>query len=112
MSAEFTSKGFISDYLVCLKHDTRRSAILFLKGLAGKKKRSVFDLKQRYSSRYAKNVILKKKLAITNGKPSWFYTAFERGDADPLTNYTLQFIDKNLTKEGRILVISPLVSGT
>jgi SAM-dependent methyltransferase len=104
MSAEFSSKGYLSDYLICLKHDIKRSAILFLKRMAGRKKRTVFDLKQRYSSRYAKNVILRKKLAITDGKPSWFYTAFERGDADALTNYSLGFIDQNLSKEGRILV--------
>jgi SAM-dependent methyltransferase len=104
MSAEFSSKGYLSDYLVCFKHDIKRSAMLFLKRMAGRKKRTVFDLKQRYSSRYAKNVILKKKLAITDGKPSWFYTAFERGDADALTNHTLQFIDRTLSKEGRILV--------
>jgi len=77
----------------------------FLKRLIGRGSQIKFIIKQRYSERHAKKIVIKKKLALTlDGKPSWFYTAFERKDADPLTNYTLDFIEKNIKKDGKILV--------
>jgi SAM-dependent methyltransferase len=105
MATEFTSRGYLRDRLTCFLHDFKKQSKGFIKKLMGRKTQKKFDLKQRYSEGYAKKVVIKKKLAITTeGKPSWFYTAFERKDSDPLTNYTLQFIQDNLEKDKRILV--------
>lgn len=104
MSREFTSLGYFKDYWICYLNDIKSAMVKFVRKIRGRDL-GKFVLKQRYSNRYAKNVVLKKKLALTvSGKPSWFYTAFERGDRDPLTNYTLQFVEDTLNKESKILI--------
>src|SRR4029079_12061399 len=104
MATEFTSKGALTDYWICFLHDKKRSAKNLIRKLLGRNKQPKFVWHQRYTDQYAKNVVRKKKLALTGREPSWFYTAFERDDADALTNYTLEFIEKNIKKESRILV--------
>jgi SAM-dependent methyltransferase len=42
-------------------------------------------------------------LAVTDKKPSWFYYAFDRGDADPLTNYSMKYIDEKISRDKTIL---------
>jgi SAM-dependent methyltransferase len=43
-------------------------------------------------------------LLVVNGQGSWFYTAYQRGDADPLTTYALDFVCANFRKNAWILV--------
>jgi hypothetical protein len=35
---------------------------------------------------------------------SWFYTAYDRNDKDKMTNYTMNFIVNNFSKDSRVLV--------
>jgi cyclopropane fatty-acyl-phospholipid synthase-like methyltransferase len=76
-----------------------------VKALLGRgRRKTVFDVKHRYSVREAKKIVLQEGLALTDGRPSWFYTAFERGDTDPLTNFALRFIEENVRKEAKVLI--------
>lgn len=75
-----------------------------MKRVLGREKKNEFQIKSRYSIWQAKATVFGEGLAFTDGKISWFYTAFERGDHDPLTNYALEYIDKNVPKSSRILV--------
>lgn len=62
-------------------------------------------LKSRVPVSKIKGVIRKRGLALDEaGRPTWFYTAYQRGDSDPLTNYTLDFICKEVPKNSDILV--------
>ncbi|HLL24376.1 MAG TPA: class I SAM-dependent methyltransferase, partial [Kofleriaceae bacterium] len=103
MSHEFASQGFFKDRLICYSHDLKRAAIQLVKRVAGKPARTP-HIASRISSRRAKELLLREKLAVSGGAPSWFYTAFERGDSDPLTNYTLSFIESSVARDARILV--------
>ena len=40
---------------------------------------SPFVIRQRYLNAEAKAIVIDEGLAIANGQPPWFYTAFERG---------------------------------
>jgi SAM-dependent methyltransferase len=103
MSHEFESQGFLRDRLICYKHDLKHALVGLLKRVAGKQGQAQ-HVKTRISSRRAKDLLLRERLAISGNAPSWFYTAFERGDQDPLTNYTLDFIAHNIPRDGRVLV--------
>lgn len=50
-----------------------------------------------------KKMIANTDLAIEDGQVTWFYTAYNRGDDDPLTNYTLDWIVGNIDRDARIL---------
>lgn len=105
MGTEITTLGYFKDFWICFIYDIRSSIKYFLKKILGRIKHSNFIIKQRYSKRYAKKVVLKKKLAVTTSrKPSWFYTSFDRSITDPLTNYTLKFIEDTINKENKILI--------
>lgn len=66
---------------------------------------SPFHVKHRYTVRHAKNIVIDEGLAVVSrSQPSWFYTAFERDSADPLTNYSLRFIEENVSKTAPILI--------
>ena len=39
-----------------------------------------------------------------NGDISWFYTAYDRGDSDPLTNYNLDFIEQKISAQSKVLI--------
>lgn len=102
-SHEFASQGFLKDRLICYRHDLKRAAIDLLKRVAGAPPQ-VTHVKSRISNRRAKDLLLREKLAVSGGAPSWFYTAFERGDQDPLTNYTMDFIESRISKDARVLI--------
>ncbi len=62
-------------------------------------------IKSRYSDIEAKKIVVDQGLGLVNGNQlSWFYTAFERDDKDPLTNFTLKFINEKVDKNKKILV--------
>lgn len=66
---------------------------------------SVLVLKSRISVSKIKRLIRKRGLALDEfGAPTWFYTAYHRRDADPLTNYTLAFICKEVPKNSNVLI--------
>ena len=103
MSHEFVSYGWVKDRYICYKHDLKHALVGLVKRVAGQTPRAQ-HVKSRISSRRAKELVLEEKLAVTGDAPSWFYTAFERGDQDPLTNYTLDFIARALPRDARVLV--------
>jgi len=62
-------------------------------------------LKSRVSVSKIRYLLRKRGLALDeSGHPTWFYTALHRGDSDPLTNYTLDFICKEVPKDSRLLI--------
>lgn len=62
-------------------------------------------IKSKYSEIEAKKIVVDQGLGLVNGNQlSWFYTAFERDDKDPLTNFTLKFINENVERNKKILV--------
>jgi 2-polyprenyl-3-methyl-5-hydroxy-6-metoxy-1,4-benzoquinol methylase len=62
-------------------------------------------IKSKYSEIEAKKIVVNQGLGLVNGNQlSWFYTAFERDDKDPLTNFTLNFINGNVDRNKKILV--------
>lgn len=63
--------------------------------------RAVPVLPSRVPVRRIKRLIAKRGLALINGRPSWFYTAYYR--SDPLTHFTLQKIVETLPKSAAIL---------
>jgi SAM-dependent methyltransferase len=85
--------------------------VLFIKKVVKKfinHKKAHFKIKRRYSKTYAKFVTLKSGVAhwpefFGNGV-TWFYTAYDREDKDPLTNYLLKTIDKEYKHGGDVLV--------
>jgi SAM-dependent methyltransferase len=52
----------------------------------------------------AKLLLLKMGFAVNGDQPSWFYSAYDRGASDPLTNYTLEVVSKKINKDERVLV--------
>jgi hypothetical protein len=67
--------------------------------------RRVPVLKSRVSVSRIKRMIRKRGLALDeSGSPTWFYTAYHREDSDPLTNYTLEFICREVSKNSDVLV--------
>lgn len=67
--------------------------------------RRISVLKSRVSVSKIKGLIRKRGLALDeSGNPSWFYTAYQRENSDPLTNYTLDFICKEVPKNSDLLI--------
>lgn len=60
-------------------------------------------LKSRVPVKTIKRLIADSDLALMDGEASWFYTAYSRGDTDQLTNYTLDWIVRNVNKKDAIL---------
>ena len=64
------------------------------------------------SDKFIKNInsfsgkicVIKNGLGFTVNGPSWFYTAFDRGFSDPLTNQALSWINSNIPKHGKVLM--------
>lgn len=102
MGNEFQSRGFIGDRVICYKHDVRNAVTRAIKSLLGRPQPK-FQSIRSVSPRIGKEIVLRHKLAVANGVPSWFYTAFERGDHDPLTEFTLHYIDKHISRDARVL---------
>lgn len=106
MDNGFGDCGRFSAYMQCFAYELRRIAAKFLRVLT-KRKRSVasFAVRHRYSEWQAKAIVLNERLAITTDRNlSWFYTAFDRNDADPLTNYLLRYVEEHVQRDARILV--------
>jgi SAM-dependent methyltransferase len=89
--------------LILWKSDLRHLAGRVLRVLrTGKLPKS--RIRSRVPVRKIKKLIRGRGFAVMNGQASWFYTAYQRGDADPLTNLALDFIGENVRKDARILV--------
>jgi SAM-dependent methyltransferase len=93
---------------ICLKSDLKHVAKTALRrtfGLTVKKAPSAeTNIKSSVSVFKIKRLLIKNGLAVMDGQPTWFYTAYERGDQDPLTNHALNFILQNVSREAKILV--------
>jgi hypothetical protein len=91
---------------IARRHELRRTAVSLIRRALGRPAAaSAPDAKQRYTERQAKAIVLDEGLALTSaGEISWFYTAFERNAADPLTNFALAYIEAHVPKDARILV--------
>jgi SAM-dependent methyltransferase len=62
-------------------------------------------LECRLTKGQMKRLVLSEGFATTDaGELSWFYSAFDRGDADPLTNYTLSRVATTSVPSARVLV--------
>lgn len=103
---EFEQGTVFKARVVCAKYELRKAVGTMARRLLGRgKKPPAFQVRHRYSVRHAKQIVLQERLALTEGtKPSWFYTAFERDDADPLTNFALRFIEHKVPKTAAVLV--------
>lgn len=88
----------------CLEYELRNWAEQTGKRLLGRR-RHKFDVKHRYPVWAAKKIVIEENLALSGDRLSWFYGAFDRNDADPLTNYALGYIEKNVPKDASILVM-------
>jgi SAM-dependent methyltransferase len=89
-------------YIALLKYEFGR-LVRFL--YAKLRKRSLTPpLLARYSPWQGKLITLKEKLAFVDNKVSWFYSAFDRGQADPLTNRALGWIEQNVPRDKSILM--------
>lgn len=97
----FQSYGFLKDRIICYRHDLKQALFGLARRIRGQ---PPLMTKTRISARRAKQLVLREKLAISGGAPSWFYTAYERGESDPLTNYALRFIVEEVPHSSRILV--------
>lgn len=60
-------------------------------------------IEQNYSIKTTRKYLRLVELVVACSKPSWFYSAFEREDQDPLTNYEMEYIAKNSSRDSKIL---------
>lgn len=94
--------------LLCLKSDLKFFIKNTLKKYFGvtiqKVTKTETKINSKVSVRKIKNLIKQKGFAVSDGQASWFYTAYERGDHDPLTNFALDFIVNNISKNSNTLV--------
>jgi SAM-dependent methyltransferase len=98
----------ISTLYVCLKSDFKhiaKTAVRRTFGLTVKKAPArETKIKSSVPVFKIKRLLIKNGLAVMDGQPSWFYTAYERGDQDPLTNFALDYIVQNTSRDAKILV--------
>lgn len=97
------SKGPVVDRIICYRWSLRFILVETIKRILGRGP-TFTSLNYRYSVRAARRMILKAKLAVAGNSPSWFYTAFNRGKGDPMTNETLEGIRAEFHTDARILV--------
>lgn len=98
----------MKEALICFKSDLK----FFVKNAAesylGIEIRRAKPKTSHVGSKVPKNAIKKlikdKGFAVIDGQASWFYTAYERGDHDPLTNFALDYIIKDFKKDSHVLV--------
>ncbi len=91
-----------SDLVVCARYEIRRAAGRGVRRLTGRP--LVAPLSCRVSSGRVKRLILRNGLAVKDGSPWWFYSALDRGDADPLTNYSLSHLIDRRARTDQVLV--------
>src|SRR5687767_4068141 len=92
----------LTETATILKHDVGRALKNAVKRALGRKVER--PLPSRVPVRTIKRMIREEGLAVAEGQPSWFYTAYERGTADPLTNFSLDYIVSSVPRDARILV--------
>lgn len=91
-----------SDVVTCLKYDARQVLKRTVMRLVGRPLPR--PLPSRVPIRRIKNMIIAEGLGVSNGQPTWFYSAYARGDVDPLTNYAFEFIEQHVPRGAPILV--------
>lgn len=98
----------MNTFLLCLKSDLKFFIKNTLKKYLGITIQKVTKVETKVSSKVSvrkiKNLIKQKGFAVSDGQASWFYTAYERGDHDPLTNFALDFILNNINKNSNVLI--------
>ena len=98
----------IQTFFICFKSDLKYLIKNVLKNIFGinvqRITKAETKIRSKVSVRKIKNIIIHKGFAVSDGQASWFYTAYERGDHDPLTNFALDFILNNVNKDSNILV--------
>ncbi len=94
--------------LILLKSDIKFFVKNFLKKNFGVELKRVKKEDARIVSKVPvhqiKKLIKNKGFAVSDGQASWFYTAYERGDSDPLTNYVMKFLESGTDKNARVLI--------
>lgn len=98
----------MSESSILLKSDIKFFIKNFLKKTLGIQIKKVpkedARIKSKVSVSAIKKLIRDKGFAVTDGQASWFYTAYERGDLDPLTNFAMTFLETNIDKKSPILI--------
>lgn len=98
----------MSESSILLKSDLKFFIKNLLKKTLGIQIRKVRKEDSRINSKVSvtaiKKLIREKGFAVSDGQASWFYTAYERGDLDPLTNFAMEFLDSNVNKSAPILI--------
>jgi SAM-dependent methyltransferase len=98
----------MSESSILLKSDIKFFIKNFLKKTLGiqikKVRKEDSRIKSKVSVSAIKKLIREKGFAVSDGQASWFYTAYERGDLDPLTNFAMAFLEKNVDKKAPVLI--------
>jgi SAM-dependent methyltransferase len=97
----------MSESSILLKSDIKFFIKNFLKklGIQVKKVRKEDSkIKSKVPVSEIKKLIRDKGFAVSDGQASWFYTAYERGDSDPLTNFAMAFVETNVDKNAPVLI--------
>lgn len=85
------------------KYEGSRAVKKIISSLKGKKL-STQGLIKQFSGLDGKRLVLKNGFGFSETGLSWFYTAFDREEQDPLTNRALHWILRNIPKEEKILL--------
>lgn len=105
LDSTFGSRGPIVDRLLCWRYSVKvRTKNTLRSAIRGRGSPGSAALNTFYGPRTARRLLLKKKMAISGSQPSWFYSAYDRGSSDPMTNETLARILKKSNSGDRILV--------
>ncbi len=92
----------LGDAIKCARSDVRHATSRFLRRRLGRSVPS--PLPSHVPIRKIKNKILSEGLAVDNGAVTWFYIAYDRGDGDPLTNFSLKYLVERFPKDAKVLV--------
>lgn len=91
-----------STVAVLARYELRRGLGLTARTLLRRPK--VQPLPSKVSRARQKRLLMRNGLAVQDGAPWWFYSALDRGDADPLTNYALRYVVENVPKSAQVLI--------
>lgn len=100
---EFQETGRLKARAICWRYTAKRTLMTSAKRLI-KKSVPVPPFNRSYSERDGRRLILRSGVAVAGGRPSWFYTAFDRDAGDPMTNSTFDLIEQRVNKDSRILI--------
>jgi SAM-dependent methyltransferase len=84
------------------KYELRRHAARRVRQALGRKVPN--PLPTRMPAWKVKKLVVRRGFAVSDGGLSWFYTAPDRGDSDPLTNFSLRYVVENRPRDAQILV--------